>query len=78
MVVDTRHVWLYALDFVTSFVYETHPVAIAAGRKLSDRLFGKQPHAKLEYDNIPTVVFSHPPIGTIGLTEEEAMQKRKT
>ncbi|TYZ58540.1 hypothetical protein PybrP1_009558 [[Pythium] brassicae (nom. inval.)] len=48
------------------------PVAIAAGRRLSDRLFGGAVDAKLSYANIPTVVFSHPPIGTIGLTEKEA------
>jgi glutathione reductase (NADPH) len=48
------------------------PVAIAAGRKLADRLFGGAPDAKLDYETIPSVVFSHPPIGTVGLTEEEA------
>jgi glutathione reductase (NADPH) len=48
------------------------PVAIAAGRRLSDRLFGGQPERYLEYTNIPTVVFGHPPIGTVGLTEDEA------
>lgn len=44
-------------------------VAIAAGRKLAHRLFGGQRDAHLDYSNIPTVVFSHPPIGTVGLTE---------
>lgn len=48
------------------------PVAIAAGRRLADRLFGGQPEAKLDFDNIPTVVFSHPPIGTIGLSQSRA------
>ncbi|CAI5701421.1 hypothetical protein KXD40_002686 [Peronospora effusa] len=48
------------------------PVAIAAGRRLSDRLFGGMKDAKVSYENIPTVVFSHPPIGTIGLTERQA------
>ncbi|KAG2922818.1 Glutathione reductase [Phytophthora cactorum] len=51
------------------------PVAIAAGRRLSDRLFGGMNDAKVSYKNIPTVVFSHPPIGTIGLTEEQARRK---
>ncbi|EAU88178.1 glutathione-disulfide reductase [Coprinopsis cinerea okayama7 len=53
------------------------PVAIAAGRRLSNRLFGpeKFKNDKLEYDNIPTVVFSHPPIGTVGLTEPQARKK---
>jgi len=53
------------------------PVAIAAGRRLSDRIFGGNSHSKLFYDNIPTVVFSHPPIGTVGLTEQEARDKFK-
>jgi len=44
-------------------------VAIAAGRKLAHRLFNGEADAKLDYSNIPTVVFSHPPVGTIGLTE---------
>ena len=48
------------------------PVAIAAGRKLADRLFDNQPDAKLDYENIPTVIFSHPPLGTIGMTQDEA------
>ncbi|GMF18484.1 unnamed protein product [Phytophthora fragariaefolia] len=51
------------------------PVAIAAGRRLSDRLFGGMKDAKISYENIPTVVFSHPPIGTTGLTEEQARRK---
>jgi glutathione reductase (NADPH) len=51
------------------------PVAIAAGRRLADRLFGGEPRARLEYDKVPTVVFSHPPIGTIGLTEAQARAK---
>ncbi|KAB7624286.1 glutathione-disulfide reductase [Alkalilimnicola sp. S0819] len=48
------------------------PVAIAAGRRLADRLFGGMPDRYLDYDTIPTVVFTHPPIGTVGLTEPEA------
>ncbi|XP_006834558.1 PREDICTED: glutathione reductase, mitochondrial isoform X2 [Chrysochloris asiatica] len=51
------------------------PVAIAAGRKLAHRLFEFKQDSKLDYDNIPTVVFSHPPIGTVGLTEDEAINK---
>ncbi|TND05753.1 MAG: glutathione reductase (NADPH) [Gammaproteobacteria bacterium] len=51
------------------------PVAIAAGRSLADRLFGGKPGAHLDYTNIPTVVFSHPPIGTVGLTEQQAREK---
>ena len=48
------------------------PVAIAAGRRLSDRLFNGQKDRKLDYQMIPTVVFTHPPIGTVGMTEPEA------
>jgi glutathione reductase (NADPH) len=62
---------IYALGDVAGKWMLT-PVAIAAGRKLADRLFGGQPDAKLEYENIPTVIFSHPPLGTIGMTQDEA------
>ncbi len=48
------------------------PVAVKAGRLLSERLFNGQTEAKMDYDLVPTVVFSHPPIGTIGLTQDEA------
>jgi len=48
------------------------PVAIAAARRLADRLFGGQRERRLVYENIPSVVFSHPPIGTVGLTEDGA------
>lgn len=48
------------------------PVAIAAARRLMDRLFGGREDARLDYDDIPTVVFSHPPAGKVGMTEEEA------
>jgi len=49
------------------------PVAIAAGRRLGDRLYGGKPERKMSYDNIATVMFTHPPIGTIGLSEEKAI-----
>jgi glutathione reductase (NADPH) len=62
---------LYAIGDVTPHAALT-PVAIAAGRRLSDRLFGGQSDRKLDYENIPTVVFSHPPIGTVGLSEQQA------
>ena len=62
---------IYAIGDVTEHFHLT-PVAIAAGRRLADRLFGGQTDRRLLYENIPTVVFSHPPIGAIGLTEEEA------
>lgn len=50
------------------------PVAIGAGRRLADRLFGGMPDRHLDYSIIPTVVFSHPPIGTVGLTEAQARE----
>ncbi|KAJ1434688.1 glutathione reductase [Ochromonadaceae sp. CCMP2298] len=62
---------VYALGDVCGQV-ELTPMAIAAGRRLADRLFGKMPEAKADYTNVPTVVFSHPTIGTIGLTEAAA------
>ncbi|MGA8260771.1 MAG: glutathione-disulfide reductase [Arenicellales bacterium] len=62
---------IYAIGDVTGRKQLT-PVAIAAGRRLADRLFGGQADASLDYENIPSVVFSHPPIGTVGLSEEEA------
>jgi glutathione reductase (NADPH) len=62
---------VYALGDVTGLA-ELTPVAIAAGRRLADRLFGGQPDARLDYDDIPSVVFSHPPIGFVGLSEPEA------
>ncbi len=65
---------VYAIGDVTERFHLT-PVAIAAGRRLADRLFGGQPERRLPYENIPTVVFSHPPIGTVGLTEEEARSR---
>ncbi|MDG4549137.1 MAG: glutathione-disulfide reductase [Candidatus Contendobacter sp.] len=65
---------VYAIGDVTERFHLT-PVAIAAGRRLADRLFGNQPERRLPYENIPTVVFSHPPIGTVGLTEEDARRQ---
>ncbi len=62
---------VYAIGDVTGRAPLT-PVAIAAGRRLADRLFNNQPDSKLDYDLIPTVIFTHPPIGTVGVTEDEA------
>ncbi|MFW6322071.1 MAG: glutathione-disulfide reductase [Guyparkeria sp.] len=55
--------------------YPLTPVAIAAGRRLSDRLFDGQNDAHLEYETIPTVVFAHPALGTVGLTEPQAVER---
>jgi len=65
---------IYALGDVTGKIQLT-PVAIAAGRQLAERLFNNTPNAKLDYENIPTVVFSHPPIACVGLTEKAAQEK---
>ena len=65
---------VYAVGDVIGKVDLT-PVAIAAGRLLAERLFGGQESAKLDYENIASVVFSHPPIGTVGLSEEDARRK---
>ena len=81
---------VYAVGDVTGPI-ELTPVAIAAGRRLADRLFGGKEdgtkydnalttglsptNIKASYENVPTVVFSHPPIGTIGMTELEAIDK---
>jgi len=54
---------------------ELTPVAIGAGRKLAARLFRDQPDSKQNYDLIPTVVFTHPPIGTVGLSEDAARER---
>jgi len=62
---------IFALGDVTGRAALT-PVAIAAGRRLADRLYGGMQDRRLDYNLIPTVIFSHPPIGTIGLTEAEA------
>lgn len=65
---------VFAVGDVTGKVTLT-PVAIAAGRRLADRLWGGMAGRKLSYDTVPTVVFSHPPLGTVGLTEPEARQQ---
>lgn len=62
---------IYAVGDVTGRAALT-PVAIAAGRRLADRLFGGRPDSRLDYDGIPSVVFGHPPVGTVGLSEAEA------
>lgn len=66
---------IYAVGDVIAGGIELTPVAVAAGRRLSERLFNNQKDLFLDYDLVPTVVFSHPPIGTIGLTEPQAIEK---
>ncbi|OTU23910.1 glutathione-disulfide reductase [Acinetobacter pittii] len=71
---NTTRAGIYAVGDITGKV-ELTPVAVAAGRRLSERLFNNKPNECLDYNNIPTVVFSHPPIGTVGLTEEQAIEE---
>ncbi len=66
---------IYAVGDVIENGIELTPVAVAAGRRLSERLFNKKPDEHLDYTLVPTVVFSHPPIGTIGLSEDAAKQQ---
>ena len=72
---NTTAAGICAIGDATTTGYELTPVAIAAGRRLGDRLFGGEPNARILYSEIATVVFSHPPIGTIGLTEPAAIEE---
>jgi glutathione reductase (NADPH) len=64
---------VYALGAATDRLALT-PVAVAAGRCLAERLFGGDADAFLDYENIPSVVFGHPPLGGVGLTEQAARE----
>ncbi|WP_181388413.1 glutathione-disulfide reductase [Vibrio albus] len=66
---------VYCVGDIMQGGIELTPVAVKAGRLLSERLFNNMTDAKMDYDLVPTVVFSHPPIGTIGLTEPAAKEK---
>jgi len=68
---STNVAGIYAIGDISGRLALT-PVAVAAGRRLSDRLFGGQPERYLDYENVPTVMFAEPPIGTVGLTEVAA------
>ena len=70
---NTKVDGIYALGDITGRAPLT-PVAIAAGRRLADRLFGGMPDRHLDYSNIPTVVFAHPPVGSVGMTEAAARE----
>ncbi|HHF2370638.1 TPA: glutathione-disulfide reductase, partial [Haemophilus influenzae] len=66
---------IYAVGDIIENGIELTPVAVAAGRRLSERLFNNKPSEYLDYSLVPTVVFSHPPIGTVGLTEPQAIEQ---
>ena len=65
---------IYAIGDVSGRAQLT-PVAIAAGRRLSDRLFGGQADRYLDYENVATVIFGRPPLGTVGLSEQAARER---
>ncbi len=65
---------IYAIGDITGRTPLT-PVAIAAGRRLAARLFNGEAESRVDYDNIPSVVFAHPPVGTVGLTEAQARER---
>jgi len=70
---QTNIAGIYCVGDIMEGGIELTPVAVKAGRQLSERLFNGKTNAKMDYKLVPTVVFSHPPIGTIGLTEPEAI-----
>ncbi len=71
---ETNVPGIFAIGDVTGQA-ELTPVAIAAGRRLADRIYDKQEGRHLDYSLIPTVVFSHPPMATVGLTESQAREQ---
>lgn len=64
---------IYAIGDVIDRIQLT-PVALNEGHILADRLFG-EPNRDLSYENVPSAVFSQPPIGSVGLTEAQAREK---
>lgn len=64
---------IYAVGDIIENSIDLTPVAIAAGRRLSERLFNNKPNEHLDYSLVPTVIFTHPPIGTIGMSEMQAI-----
>ncbi len=64
---------IFAVGDATGRIQLT-PVAIAAGRRLANRLYHNEKDLHLDYNCVPTVIFSHPPIGTVGITEPEAIE----
>ena len=68
--------WLYAIGDVTDRVQLT-PVAIREGQAFADTIYGNKP-TRVDYTNIPSAVFSHPPIASVGMTEGQARDKLGT
>ena len=72
---NTAQSGVYALGDVIKGGVSLTPVAVRAGRILSERLFNNRPTLKMNYNNVATVVFSHPPLGSIGLSAKDAITK---
>src|SRR5699024_8535268 len=70
---ETNVTDFYVLGDIMGGQFQLTPVAIAAGRRLADRLHNGMTDRHLEYSKIPSIVFSHPPIGTTGITEKQAI-----
>lgn len=71
---NTTSEGVYAVGDVIGKIDLT-PVAIAAGRRLSERIFNGKSEEFLDYENVPTVIFTHPTMATIGLTEAAAIER---
>lgn len=72
---NTNVAGIYAVGDIIENSIDLTPVAIAAGRRLSERLFNNKPNEHLDYSLVPTVIFTHPPIGTIGMSEMQAIEQ---
>merc|ERR1711879_824053 len=68
---ETNVKGIYSLGDVNGKI-ELTPVAIRAGRMLADRLFGGKDDSKMDYVNVPSVIFLDPPIGSVGYSENQA------
>jgi glutathione reductase (NADPH) len=64
---------IYAVGDVTNRIQLT-PVAIREGQAFADTIFGNKP-TRVDYENVPAAVFSHPPLASVGLTEGQARNK---
>ena len=72
---NTSRKGVYAVGDVIENGVSLTPVAVRAGRILSERLFNNRPTLKMNYQNVATVVFTHPTIGKVGFTENEAFKE---
>ena len=74
---ETSHPGIFAIGDCADTPFELTPTATAEGTALSERLFSKNPNKTVSYTAVPTAVFTHPPVGTVGLTEEQAKQQKR-